>query len=57
MNTVKFLRQLHGQLRDELGLSPIEYAMILVLIAIVVAEFGWGVGPSTGAPASDPALY
>lgn len=43
MYTIETLRQLLMQLRDEeQGVTTVEYAVMLVLIAIAVAAFGLG---------------
>ena len=43
MYMIETLRQLLVQFRnDERGVTTVEYAIMLVLIAIAVAAFGWG---------------
>ncbi len=47
MHMIEALRQLLRQLRDdEHGVTTVEYAIMLVLIAIAVAAFGLGLSGS-----------
>ena len=47
MYMIEALRQLFVQLRkDERGVTTVEYAIMLVLIAIAVAAFGLGLSGS-----------
>ena len=47
MQMIETLRQLFVQLRnDERGVTTVEYAIMLVLIAIAVAAFGLGLSGS-----------
>jgi len=46
MHTIGFLRQLLIRLRNQQGVTTVEYAIMLLLIAIAVAGFGVGLSGS-----------